>query len=280
MAITSDQERAFYDIVYSSLLDRSAAELRVDRGVMRRTLNDARQPAYERRRLYLAALDYLLTLPLATLRVLDYGCGPADWGVWMATEGAEVTLLDLSPAAVELGLRRARASGVGHRVRGVARDASDLSCFQTASFDLIYASAAVHHTLKYPHAFEELVRVLRPGGQMVLAETYGNNPLLNGARRLRAVLQREADEQGEEIILGDAEIAMLRQCFQVKLQPMHLLAMGKRLLRGRFHHAAARASLRLAESADALLLRAVPPLRRYCGEVLIVAEKAGGSRGS
>lgn len=272
MSITADQERGFYDAVYSRFLDRPDHELAVNLGVMRRTLADPSQPVFERRALYTEVLARLLAMPLATCRVLDYGCGPADWGVWVATEGAEVTLLDLSPAAVELGLRRARASGVGHRVRGEARDASDLTCFRDGEFDLVYASAAVHHTLKYPRAFEELVRVIRPGGTLLLAETYGNNPLLNLARRARASLQREAEEQGEEIILGTREIALLRRAFsRVELIEMNLLAMGKRLLRGRYHRPWARSVVSVLEGADALLLGAAPVLRKYCGEVVVVA---------
>ncbi|MBI3683797.1 MAG: hypothetical protein HY235_25775 [Acidobacteria bacterium] len=57
----------------------------VNREVMLRNLNDPRHPVFERRRLYQAALDRLLAMLLAGLTVLDYGCGPGDWGVWMAT---------------------------------------------------------------------------------------------------------------------------------------------------------------------------------------------------
>jgi SAM-dependent methyltransferase len=272
MSITADQERSFYDAVYGRFLGLPDAELRVDREVMRRTLNDPSQPVFERRRLYGRVLEVLLAMPLKGMRVLDYGCGPADWGVLLATEGADVTLLDLSPAAVELGMRRARASGV--TVRGEARDASDLSCFKDAEFDLIYASAALHHTLKYPGAMEELQRVLRPGGTLLLAETYGNNPLLNLARRVRAMLAGEEEEQGEEIILGDGEIGLLRQHFrEVRLEEMHLLSMGKRLLRGRFTSGWARGMVSGMETVDRTLLRAVPGLRRYCGEVLVQATR-------
>jgi SAM-dependent methyltransferase len=274
MSITADQERGFYDAVYSRFLDRPDHELAVNREVMRRTLADPWQPVFERRGLYTEVLSRLLAMPLSGCRVLDYGCGPADWGVWVATEGADVTLLDLSPAAVELGLRRARASGVGDRVRGEARDASDLSCFRDDEFDLVYASAAIHHTLKYPHAFEELVRVIRPGGTLLLAETYGNNPLLNFARRARARLQGEAEEQGEEIILGSREIALLRSAFtRVDLHEMNLLAMGKRLVRGWHHQRWAQSVVSLLEGADSLLLKTAPFLRRYCGEVVVVAMK-------
>jgi hypothetical protein len=51
---------------------------------------------------------------MSTTRVWSVG----EWGTLMATEGANVTLLDLSPAAIHIGLRRERASGVGDRVRG------------------------------------------------------------------------------------------------------------------------------------------------------------------
>ncbi|MGA3189843.1 MAG: methyltransferase domain-containing protein, partial [Bryobacteraceae bacterium] len=50
--------------------------------------------------------------PVRGKKILDYGCGPADFGLWLATEGADVTLLDLSPAAIEVALKRARASDV------------------------------------------------------------------------------------------------------------------------------------------------------------------------
>ncbi len=241
---------------------------------MARTLSDPTQPVFERSRLYTQILHFLLAQNLNDKRVLDYGCGPADWGVFMATEGASVALLDLSPAAVELGLRRAHASGVGGSVQGFARDASDLSCFRRHEFDLVFASAALHHTLKYPNAFDELVRIIRPGGTLLLAETYNNNPLLGLARKLRANLEGEQEEQGEEIILGDREIGQLRRVFRkVELCEVNLLAMGKRLLRGQFHRPLARVLLRTLEAVDRALLAAAPGLKRYCGEVMVIAER-------
>jgi SAM-dependent methyltransferase len=269
-----DQERRFFDEFYRRLLSCPDHALMGDLTAFRRFLDDPHHPFFERRRLYAAALARLLETPLSGLNVLDYGCGPGDWGVMLATEGANVTLLDLSAAAIELGLRRARANGVAGRVRGVARDASDLSCFRDGEFDLIYAGGALHHTLKYPNALEELARVLKAGGRLVLAETYGNNPLLNLARRLRARWSREPPEQGEEIVIGDREIARLRRHFsRVEIHPLNLLAMAKRLFRGRFDRFAVRAILGALEAADRLLLRSLPPLRRYCGEVVVVAEK-------
>ncbi|MCS6953648.1 MAG: class I SAM-dependent methyltransferase [Bryobacterales bacterium] len=274
MGVRVEQEREFFDEHYRRLLSYPDHALVSDLAAFRRFLDDPGHPFYERRRLYAAALARLLEEPVAGLKVLDYGCGPGDWGVMLATLGATVTLLDLSPAAVELGLRRARANGVADRVRGVACDASNLNCFADGEFDLIFAAAALHHTLKYPNTLQELARVLRVCGRLVLAETYGNNPLLNLARRLRARWSREPAEQGEEILFGDREVVQLRRHFRiVEVQPLNLLAMAKRLFRGRFDNPAVRAALRMLEKADNVLLRALPWLRRYCGEVVIVAVK-------
>jgi SAM-dependent methyltransferase len=274
VSITADQERGFYDGVYSQHLGLPDSALVCNRRTLEADLANPARSIYERRRLYQTVLRYLLSESVAGRRVLDYGCGTGDWGLMLAGEGAQVTLLDLSPVAIELALRRASVSGVADRVRGVARDASDLSCFRDEEFDLIYASAAVHHTLKYPNALDELLRVLRPGGRLVLAETYGNNWVLNSLRRLRWKFSGQPDEAGEEILFDNQHVDLLRgRLREVQLYPMSLLAMMKRLFRSRFTSRAARVSLASLELADAALLKLCPPLRRYCGEVVVVARK-------
>lgn len=272
--ITPDQEREFYDRQYDAFLALPDHALRLDRAVLEKNLNNPAHPFYERRRLYRGTLEALLEDPLPGRRVLDYGCGPADFGIWMATEGAEVTLLDLSPKAVELGLRRAAASGVARRVKGVAADATRLDMFADQAFELVFACASLHHTLKYPNAVEELARIMKPGARLVLCETWGANPVLNAARRLRAAAAREPEEQGEDIILNPAELRRLDPHFTgIEIRPVNLLAMGKRLLRGRLDHPAARAAYRSLELADSLLLNLCPPLQRWCGEAVIVARR-------
>lgn len=272
--ITPQQEQAFYDRQYEAFLALPDHALRLDRAILEANLDNPTHPFYERRRLYRAAISALLEDPLPGRRVLDYGCGPADFGIWMATEQAEVTLLDLSPKAIELGLKRAAASGVARRVKGVAADAARLDMFADQAFELVFACASLHHTLKYPGAVEELARVMKPGARLVLCETWGANPLLGFARRWRAALEGEAEEQGEEIILNPAELRRLDPFFtEIDIRPLNLLAMGKRLLRGRLHRPAAQATLRTLEAADGALLALIPALRRWCGEALIVARR-------
>ena len=269
MTTSPDAERGFYDQQYAQFLALPDHALRIDRTVLEGNCDNPAHPFYERRQLYRATIAKLESEPLRGRRVLDYGCGPADFGLWMATEGAEVTLLDLSPLAIELGLKRAAASGV--TVRGVAADAAHLPMFQDAEFDLVFACAALHHTMKYPGALEELARVLRPGGRLILCETWGGNPVLNVARRLRAVVAGEQEEQGEEIILNRRELRRVEPWFDpIEVQPLNLLAMAKRLLRGRFEKRWARVTVSTLETLDRAL---VPLLRNWCGEAVIAVSR-------
>jgi len=274
VSISADQEREFYDANYAQFLKLPEADLICNRRTVVADLANPSKTIFERRRLYGAILEALLAEPVQHASVLDYGCGTGDWGLLLAGEGAHVTFLDLSPVAIQVALRRAAASGVADRVRGIARDASDLTCFQDEEFDLIYASAAIHHTLKYPNAFDELMRVLKSGGRLVLAETFGNNKVLNAGRRTMWRLKGQAEEAGEEIVFSAEHIELLRSRLKkVEITPMNLLAMAKRLFRGRFENPFVRAAVASAEKIDGVILTAIPWLKRYCGEVVVVARK-------
>lgn len=270
--ITADQERTYFDHFYAQFLSLPNDALRMDRAVLERNLGDPSHPFYERQRLYGASMRALENEPLKARKVLDYGCGPADFGIWMATEGADVTILDISPAAVELGLRRARVSGVD--IRGIAADAAHLPMVATGEFDVVFACAALHHTLKYPGALEELARVMKPGARLILCETWGANPLLALARKLRAAIAREPEEQGEDIVLSSSELRLLAPFFDdVHLDFMNFLAMGKRCFRGSFTSRAVRSLVHLLEMLDDGILALCPFLRPYCGEVVVTARR-------
>jgi ubiquinone/menaquinone biosynthesis C-methylase UbiE len=270
--ISSDQEREFYDSQYTQFLSLPDHALRIDRKILEGNLANPAHPFYERRLLYRAAMRALEAAPVQGKKVLDYGCGPADFGLWLATEGAEVTLLDLSPAAIELGLKRAQASGV--RVRAIAADATQLNMLRDGEFDMVFACAALHHTFKYAGAVEELARIMKPGAVLVLCETWGGNPLLNAARKLRSKLAGETEEQGEGIILSPQQLKALEPFFtELRADTYNLLAMGKRVLRGHFRSIWARLLVRAMESMDSVLLAVAPPLRNWCGEAVITARR-------
>jgi ubiquinone/menaquinone biosynthesis C-methylase UbiE len=97
--------------------------------------------------------------------VLDAGCGSGIATQLLAEAGAHVTAIDLTDWAVETTRRRLSAFGLEGDVQQA--DAEQLP-FEGASFDLVFSWGVVHHSSDMDRALSELVRVTRPGGQVVL----------------------------------------------------------------------------------------------------------------
>jgi SAM-dependent methyltransferase len=106
----------------------------------------------------------LAQLDLRGCFVLDIGCATA-WSTRMMVErGAQAVALDISTGI----LRDAEAQFA----TGVYFDriAATMTQIPTADavFDVVFASAAVHHASDLAQTFREFARVLKPGGTLVL----------------------------------------------------------------------------------------------------------------
>jgi 2-polyprenyl-3-methyl-5-hydroxy-6-metoxy-1,4-benzoquinol methylase len=97
--------------------------------------------------------------------VLDVGCGSGIATQLLAEAGANVTAIDLTDWAVETTRRRLAAFGLDGEV--LQEDAEHLP-FGDESFDLVFSWGVIHHSSNMDRALAELVRVTRPGGQVVL----------------------------------------------------------------------------------------------------------------
>jgi ubiquinone/menaquinone biosynthesis C-methylase UbiE len=102
---------------------------------------------------------------LAGKDVLDVGIGSGIATQLLAESGARVTGVDLTDWAVETTRRRLTAFGLKAEV--LQADAEDLP-FEDAGFDLVFSWGVIHHSSDMDRALAELVRVAKPGGQVVL----------------------------------------------------------------------------------------------------------------
>jgi len=197
--------------------------------------------------------------PLAGLRVLDYGCGHGMASVVLARRGAQVTAFDLSGGYLAEARERAAANVVA--IDFAAADGEHLP-FADASFDRIWGNAVLHH-LDMERAGRELRRVLRPGGRAVFCEPWGENPLLNWARRSLPYAGKERTRDEEP--LRRRQVERLRTVFpQLKMQGFQLLSMLRRVQRGRLVDG--------LERCDQLLLERVPGLQRFCRYVVLTLD--------
>jgi 2-polyprenyl-3-methyl-5-hydroxy-6-metoxy-1,4-benzoquinol methylase len=98
------------------------------------------------------------------LRILDIGCGTGVNATFLSENGHHVVGVDLSPVAIEQ-----------YRARGFEGYVCDIESeplpFEAGSFDLVYASEVIEHCADTAAFLQELNRLLRPGGQLLLSTT-------------------------------------------------------------------------------------------------------------
>lgn len=99
-------------------------------------------------------------------RVLDVAAGNGNASLAAARRFAEVTAVDYVPALLERAAARARADGLPLRTE--VADAEALP-FGDAGFDVVLSTFGVMFTPDHARAANEMIRVLRPGGRIGLA---------------------------------------------------------------------------------------------------------------
>jgi ubiquinone/menaquinone biosynthesis C-methylase UbiE len=98
-------------------------------------------------------------------RVIEVGFGAGtDFIQWLRA-GARVSGIDLTPEALENLTRRIQAYQLPAPEQIVVADAEELP-FESDSFDLGYSFGVLHHSPNTEKAIAELVRVVRPGGEI------------------------------------------------------------------------------------------------------------------
>jgi SAM-dependent methyltransferase len=117
-----------------------------------------------------ATLDDLVALaePRAHERWLEVACGPGIVSRKLAPSAGEVHGVDVTPAMIDLARREAMRAGLTNATFSVG-DATALD-LPDASVDGAVARFSIHHVAVPGRLIEELARVVRPGGRIVLAD--------------------------------------------------------------------------------------------------------------
>lgn len=109
--------------------------------------------------------------------VLDVATGTGRWALYWARRGAAVTALDQSPEMLAVAREKARAAGL-HVAFHEARLEDGLP-LPDGTFDLVICALALSHYSAIESAAQELVRVLRPGGHLLITD-FHPQAILNG----------------------------------------------------------------------------------------------------
>jgi 2-polyprenyl-3-methyl-5-hydroxy-6-metoxy-1,4-benzoquinol methylase len=151
---------------------------------------ETRQDLVERASWYARRLD--AEIPFGAV-VIDVGCGTGQLACLLALKGRSVLGVDYSEHSLALAQRlkqRLALACVEFRRANIL--AWDLPA---ASFDFVFCNGVLHHTSDPHGSFRNLVRILRPGGFVIvgLYNRYGRI-LLGVRRRLVRLLSRFAPQ--------------------------------------------------------------------------------------
>jgi ubiquinone/menaquinone biosynthesis C-methylase UbiE len=117
-------------------------------------------------------------------KVLEIGCGAAQFGIELAKRGARVTGIDLSAEQLRHARANVKAAGVDYTV--VRGNAENLSRFRTGTFDIVTSDFA-RGFMDLDRLLPEVRRVLKPGGfcafswssPIIDCMTWGGSPPLH-----------------------------------------------------------------------------------------------------
>lgn len=116
-------------------------------------------------------VTHALRLGLRRGRVLDLGTGPGQIPIKIARRLPEVEIvgIDRSENMIRQARVRAAAAGLAGRVEFHTGDANRLD-FPDASFDFVLCNSVLHHLERPVAVLNELARVTRPGGGVLLRD--------------------------------------------------------------------------------------------------------------
>jgi demethylmenaquinone methyltransferase/2-methoxy-6-polyprenyl-1,4-benzoquinol methylase len=106
-------------------------------------------------------------------RVLDVGCGTGALAILLARKGTQVTGIDISPSMLYVAARRLEEQGLDSQVTLCEMGAVALdSAFADGSFDAVVSTLLFSELSddEIEYTLTEIRRILRPGGQLFIAD--------------------------------------------------------------------------------------------------------------
>jgi SAM-dependent methyltransferase len=138
------------------------------------------------------------------LKVLDVGCGNGYVLFQYARNGAEVTGVDLTATAVDLSRKRFALGGLPGKF--VEIDGEHLP-FPDDHFDIACSMGVLHHISNPQTTVDEIYRVLKPGGRLIVMlyhrHSWKNLVLLRVRRLLDPKFRGKTQQEALNINDGD-----------------------------------------------------------------------------
>lgn len=203
-------------------------------------------------------------------RVLSIGGGVDGLGVQIASRGAEVLSIDVSPIAVEKTAALSVHHACGSNLTARVARCEELG-FEN-EFDLVISKGVLHH-LDFSPGLLAVHRALKPGGRLIATEPFGFSPWI------RAIQSRfpyhptpHSFTTEDEFKLSPVEIDEIRQIFR-EIEITHFEFLARQSVSYLLNRSGLGAVTRLLDRADAFLMPRFAWARHFSEHGIIRAVK-------
>ncbi|MBK5252825.1 MAG: class I SAM-dependent methyltransferase [Peptostreptococcaceae bacterium] len=119
------------------------------------------------------ALAFSMFSPMPGSKLLDAGCGTGNFSLKLAEKGVRVTGIDISEEMMSVARIKTEKAGFDVEYR-----LGNLYClpFEDESFDAVFSMAAFEFIKEPQKAFDELMRVTKNGGTLMIGTINGDSP--------------------------------------------------------------------------------------------------------
>lgn len=141
-------------------------------------------------------------------RVLDIGGGPGRYSLWLARQGCEVTLLDLSSGNVRFAQNKAAAQNLS--LKAVVGDARTADQTVAGQFDCVLLMGPLYHLLEENDrmkAVQASLRLLKPGGVLFVSFISVFSGMIYAMKFDPAIILDESEDEFYKTVLEQRSFA-------------------------------------------------------------------------
>jgi len=206
--------------------------------------------------------------------ILDLGCGTGVVGVFLALHGANIIGLDLDPKALKMAQDLAANFGQQDACSFLV-GSGEAMAVGTETVDIVFSRSTLQY-MDRSRAMSECLRVLKPGGIMILLQNLPSNPFLKIFRLIRRWRSRDDDARAYvESIKGYVtlpELHSLESAFSgFEWEFYHLLDVPTVELRRHFKKSRLLLGIEeILDRIDTLAFNRIPFLRKLAWFVAVV----------
>lgn len=193
--------------------------------------------------------------------VLDLGCGSGEEVIPLLFRGAGVIGIDISPELNEIAKKRLEMHGLHADVRVGSAYETQLP---DSSVDVIFCMSLIHH-LDINRVRDEMLRILRPNGTLILKEPIRFSRAYG---RIRSFFPAHEDVSDDEHPLTREELQLIQQGFEadgLRFFRLPLVPLAQRL---------APAATNAAFSISSTLIAAFPAVSCFATSAVVRLRKS------